>query len=129
MFFRETSVYLVLRIWDNQIFSIPDHGSRDPRSRSVSKIQILFLIFRICDPGCSSHPGSGYLFFTPPGSQIPDPGIKKAQDRGTGSATLLLCNCSLCYSFICITEHLISTKKKMSTVAKFKFSSLLGKDL
>jgi hypothetical protein len=34
------------------------------------------------------HPGSG--FFYP--SRIPDPGVKKAQDPGSGSATLAWAN-------------------------------------
>jgi hypothetical protein len=46
-----------------RIFSIPDPGSRD------KKIRIRILIF--------------YL------SRIPDPGVKKAPNPGSGSATLL----------------------------------------
>ena len=43
------------------------------------------------DPGCSSRipdPGSGCWLSTHPGSRIPDPGVKKAPDPGSGSATL-----------------------------------------
>jgi hypothetical protein len=71
------------------IFWIPDPGSKrfwvpdpDPHSRiSIFNPKKLFLSFWKYDPGCSSRIQT--LFFTHPGSRG-----KKAQDPGSGSATL-----------------------------------------
>ncbi len=69
----------VLRI---RIFSIPDPGSA---SKNLSILtQKLFLSSKKYDPGCSSR--IRILIFYP--SRIPDPGVKKAPDPGSGSATL-----------------------------------------
>jgi hypothetical protein len=45
------------------------------------------------DPKHCVAAGSGSLLFT---SRIPDPGVKKAPDPGSGSATLLAANEKLC---------------------------------
>jgi hypothetical protein len=83
-------------------FSIPDLGSRvkkipDPESASKN--------FSIFNPknGFSAlgkmirdvqkifvHPGSGSSLFIHPGYRISDPGVKKAPDPGSVSATLLI---------------------------------------
>jgi hypothetical protein len=72
-----------------RLFSIPDPGSRTririfsiPDPGSTSK-NLIILSSQKYDPGCSSR----ILTFYP--SWIPDPGVKKAPDPGTSSATLL----------------------------------------
>jgi hypothetical protein len=71
---------LVLRI---QIFSIPDPGTTSKNSSILTqKIGSQLLEY---DSGCSSRipdPDPEFL-------SIPDPGVKKALDPGSGSATLL----------------------------------------
>ncbi len=78
-------------------FSFPDPNFFHPGSvfflspGSASKnlsilTQKLFLCSRKYDPGCSSR--IRILIFYP--SRIPDPGVKKAPDLGSGSATLFL---------------------------------------
>ncbi len=47
----------------------------------------MFLSSQKHDPGCSSRIPIRILIFYP--SQIPDPGVKKAPDLGSGSATLI----------------------------------------
>jgi hypothetical protein len=64
-------------------FSIPDPGS-------ASKNLSIFLSSRKYDSGCSSRILDPDADFLP----IPDPGVKKAPDPGSGSATLL--NTYLC---------------------------------
>jgi hypothetical protein len=63
-----------------QIFPNPDTGSA---SRNLSILtKKLFLNSRKYDPGCSFR----ILILYP--SRIPNPGVKKAPDPGSGSATL-----------------------------------------
>jgi hypothetical protein len=97
----------VLRIRDvypgSEFFPIPDPGSRIkkiPGSRNRIRIKefkffnpkigfyALKNMIRDIHPG--SDPGSGIriLIFYP--SRIPDPGVKKAPDPGSGSVTLWL---------------------------------------
>jgi hypothetical protein len=59
----------------------------------VSKLSEIWSGLSIPDPEYGSRirntdPGSGSWFFTHLGSRIPDPGVKKAPDPGSGSATL-----------------------------------------
>ncbi len=56
-------------------------------------------------------PGSGCWLSTHPGSRIPDPGVKKAPDPGSGSATL---NVKL---FYCIKKWCASFDCRVSRVA------------
>jgi hypothetical protein len=79
-----------------RFFSNPDPGSEFFLSRILSKEFEYFnskkwlSSFRKYDPGCTSRiPGSGSCLITYPGTRIPDPGIKKAPNPGSGSATLL----------------------------------------
>jgi hypothetical protein len=91
-----------------RLFSIPDPESRipdpnclHPGSRicikefkyfSPKKTNKWFLSSRKYDPGCSSpipDPDADFLPIPDPGSRIPDPGVNKAPDPGSGSATLL----------------------------------------
>ncbi len=46
------------------------------------------------------HPGSGSCFFAHPRSRIPDTGVKKAPDPGSGSATLAKKCCLLVLGLI-----------------------------
>ncbi len=65
--------------------SIPDPGSPS-KNLSILTPKKWFLSSRKYDPGCSSRipdPGSGCWLLP-----IPDPGVKKAPDPGSGSATL-----------------------------------------
>ncbi len=73
---------------------IPDPGSKRTRIRihikefEYFKPKTLFLNSRKYDPGCSSRiqiPDPDLWF-----SSIPDPGVKKAPDPGSGSATLVV---------------------------------------
>ncbi len=63
-----------------RIFSIPDSASASKNWSILT--QKLFLSFWKYDPSCSSR----ILIFYP--SRIPDPGVKKAPDPWSGSATL-----------------------------------------
>jgi hypothetical protein len=77
-------------------FSIPDPGSKDSRSRIRKRIKefkyispkMLFLSSRKYDPGCSSGSRIRILIFYP--FPIPDPGVRKAPNSGSGSARLLM---------------------------------------
>ncbi len=74
------------------MFSIPDPIFPMPNAGSLIRIKEcnyfnskkLFLSSLKYDPGCSSR--IRILIFYP--SRIPDPGVKKAPDPGSGSATL-----------------------------------------
>jgi hypothetical protein len=67
-----------------RIFPISDPGFESENLSILT--QKLFLSSRKYDLGCSSR----ILIFYP--SRIPDPGVKKTPDPGSGSATLIL-NC------------------------------------
>jgi hypothetical protein len=75
-----------------RIFSIPDPNYFHPGSRihieELNKFnpKKLFLSSRKFDPGCSSQIRI-LIFYS---SRIPDPGVKKVPDPGSGSATLIL---------------------------------------
>ncbi len=89
-------IYTVLRIRDVYpgswiwLFSIPDPNSFHPGSRiQIKEFKYFnpkkwFLSSREYDPGCSSR--IRIQTFYP--SRISDPGVKKASDPGSGSATL-----------------------------------------
>jgi hypothetical protein len=70
-----------------QTVSIPDPGS-ESKNLSILTPKKWFLSSRKYDPGCSSRIPDPDADFYP--SRIPDPGVKKAPDPGSGSATLLL---------------------------------------
>jgi hypothetical protein len=70
------------------IFSIPDTGSAS-KNLSILTQKNCFLSSRKYDPGCSSR--IRILTFYPP--RIPDPGVKKAPDPESGSATLYVRKC------------------------------------
>jgi hypothetical protein len=62
-----------------RMFSIPDSGQKDFRSRIRKRIKELFLSSRKCDPGCSSPD--------------PDLGVKKGtgfSEPGSGSASMFV---------------------------------------
>jgi hypothetical protein len=67
-----------------RLFSIPDPGSAS-KNLSILTPKKWFLSSRKYDPGCSSR--IRMLTFYP--SRNPDPGVKKAPDPGSGSATLI----------------------------------------
>jgi hypothetical protein len=64
-----------------RIFSIPDPGSASKKK--------LFLSSRKYDPGCSSRIRIQIRILILYPLRIPDPGVKKAPDPWSGSATLL----------------------------------------
>jgi hypothetical protein len=69
-----------------------------------------FLSSRKYDPGCSSRIRIRILTFYP--SPIPDPGVKKAPDPGSGSATLAVNQHSSRGSVICFKHSLIQLQLK-----------------
>ncbi len=80
-----------------RLFSIPDPGSELSPSRILIKefkycnpknSKKWFLSSKKYDPGCSSRIPDPDADFLP--SRIPDPGVKKVPDPGSGSATLVL---------------------------------------
>jgi hypothetical protein len=68
--------------------SIPDPGSSSKNLSILTqkKAKKWFLSSKKYDPGCSSRIPDPDADFLP--SQIPDPGVKKAPNPGSGSATL-----------------------------------------
>ncbi len=70
-----------------------------PDPRSASKTKKFFLSSWKYDPGCSSRIRI-LIFYA---SRIPYPGVKKAPDPGSGSATLVLslCTTGTSYSYFC----------------------------
>ncbi len=76
-----------------RIVSIPDPGSTS-KNICISIPKKWFLSSRKYDPGCSSR--IRIPTFYP--SRIPDPGVKKAPDPGSGSATLL--SSSFCWECV-----------------------------
>ncbi len=93
---------LVLRIRDVYSWSeffpsrIPDPGSKifpDPGSGSAPQNSSILTQKSVCKVSEIWSkifiPIRILIFFTHSGSQIPDPGVKKAPDPGSGSATLL----------------------------------------
>ncbi len=74
------------------LFSIPDPNCLHPGSRiRIKEFKYFnpkkwFLSSRKYDPGCSSRIPDPDADFYP--SRIPDPGVKKAPDPGSGFATL-----------------------------------------
>jgi hypothetical protein len=96
-----------------RLFSIPDPNCLHPGPGSSSKnLSLLtpkkpkkwFLSSRKYDPVCSSR--IRMLTFYP--SRIPDPGVKKAPDPGSGSATNTVC--SPCSTFVPISQLFIIRK-------------------
>ncbi len=61
----------------------------------VSKLSEILSVMFIPDP----DPGSGIMVFYP--SRIPNPGVKKAPDHGSGSATLIM---EVCFSRRCCSS-------------------------
>ncbi len=61
------------------------HLNYSPPEKPISVITDLVLPTLLSS---KFHPGSGSWLFTHPGFRIPDPGVKKAPDPGSGSATL-----------------------------------------
>ncbi len=70
----------------SRVEKIPDPGSRSVPREFIVVTEFFLLSFRKYDPGCSFW--IRILILYP--SRIPDPGVKKAPDPGSGSATLLL---------------------------------------
>ncbi len=103
-----------------RLFSIPDPGSAS-KNLNILTQKKWFLSSRIYDPGCSSFwiPDPDPDFFPP--SRIPDPGVKKAPDPGSGSATLLWCVFNV-YRYR-IHQSLIQTQLA-TTNGSFKVSQL-----
>ncbi len=67
--------------------SIPDPGSSS-KNLSKKSQKKWFLSSKKYDPGCSSRIPDPDADFLP--SRIPEPGVKKVPDPGSGSATLLM---------------------------------------
>ncbi len=84
-----------------RIFFIQDLGSTSKNLSILTQKNVSFSS-RKYDPGCSSR--IRILIFYP--SLIPDPGVKKAPDPGSGSATLnYLHFLELCSYFTLILEN------------------------
>jgi hypothetical protein len=71
-----------------RLFSIPDPGSSSKNFSILTpkKAKKWFLSSKKYDPGCSSRIPDPEADFIP--SRIPDPGVKKVPNPGSGSATL-----------------------------------------
>ncbi len=105
----------MLRIRDvysgSEFLSIPDtNSSFHPESRIRIKEfryfnpKNLFLSSRKYDLGCSSR--IRILCFYP--YRIPDAGVKKASDPGSGSATLIFLQATILYQVLCQDDKLLS---------------------